>query len=275
MKLPVENLRRISGIYCAIHRASLIIYVGSAINLWKRFNEHLSASKRGSKNLFHRALREFGPDAFDFEVLEKCPKEQLLERERFWIVFFNAASAMDGFNTRDNPVATYDHRPSKATLERMSIAKAGFSPSFEVKSKGGKTHKGKPKSPEQIEKMRQANLGRKASDKARLNMSIAQKNRTERHEVTQAIRDKISATLKAKNVTPPSRKGMTNSPEMRAKQSEALKGRTFSDSHKEALRVLALNRTPEQKAAAAEKMKVIWAKRKSAAAQGDNGQAKV
>lgn len=124
MKTSLEYMNGISGVYCAIHRASGMCYVGSSVNIGVRYWSHLGSAKRGSMVLFHRALREFGTDAFDFEILEECEKAELLNRERFYIALMGAAS-MNGFNVREKPAAVYGVTPTAATRERQRAAKLG------------------------------------------------------------------------------------------------------------------------------------------------------
>lgn len=238
------TIPKTSGVYVFLHRASGMVYVGSAVNMKKRYNEYLFKARTDGETIFYRALREFGIDSFDFEVIQECPKEQLLERERFWIAFFGSAT-VDGFNTRTNPIATYDTKISEATRARMRAAKVGHAPSFEARSKGGKAHKGKKKSPESVAKVAAALRGRKATPEAIEANKAGQRKRTDVRICSPAARVKIAETLKQKGIVPPSRKGTTTSDEVRAKQSTALTGRLKSKEHKIALSVAASNRSAE------------------------------
>lgn len=218
MRLSIDKLRSRSGIYIAIHRLTGLLYVGSALNLWRRLITHLSSARNGSRSRFHRALREFGSDAFDFDVIQYCPKEKLLERERFWIIFFDAAS-VDNLNTNKNPMAVYDSKRNEVTRERN----------------------------------RQAQLRRgQTTEAARKAMSDAQKERNARLKIegtripmSQEQRDKIAATLRVKSIVPPARKGTKSSDETRAKQSAGSKGRKLSEEHKAKMRLIAQNRSAE------------------------------
>jgi len=35
-------------------------------------------------------MRKYGIENFSFEIIEECSKEQLLEREKFWITYYNS-----------------------------------------------------------------------------------------------------------------------------------------------------------------------------------------
>lgn len=35
-------------------------------------------------------MNEYGPESFTFELLEECPRNQLDEREKYWIEYFDS-----------------------------------------------------------------------------------------------------------------------------------------------------------------------------------------
>ena len=94
-------------IYMAVCQETKSFYYGKTVkSLEQRKRQHLidaEANRTGSR--FHKALRKHGPDAFQWYVLESCcSKEQLSERERFWIALgrrvgqrlFNLSDGGDG-----------------------------------------------------------------------------------------------------------------------------------------------------------------------------------
>lgn len=239
-----ESFIKRSGVYCVIHRASGMCYIGSTLDLKRRRLDHLFRAKKGNGSFFQRALCEFGPDAFDFEVLCYCSKDRLLEREQFYIILFNSASGND-FNTLRLAGATYDASPSEATRERARLRMTGskLSPEHCLRISQGRTgikekvirseehrrkisavHKGRPKSLETKEKMRQAALGRKLSPEHLIKLLAA----TGRKPITDETRaERIAAWI---NRIPKERKPI--SLETRAKMSAAAKGRIFSEQHR-------------------------------------------
>ena len=75
------------------------IYVGQthvSINL--RFQNHLSAARRGLDYVMGKAIRKYGEDKFYVELLEECLIEELNEREQYWISFFKATDYKFGYN---------------------------------------------------------------------------------------------------------------------------------------------------------------------------------
>lgn len=215
----------VSGIYCAIHRASSMCYVGSSTNIRKRFNEHLSNARRVTTRatLFHRALREFGIYSFDFSVLEECDQIVLLERERFYIALFNAAS-VTGFNTRPNPTATYDARPSAATGARISAAKKGMTFTPEQRSRQSAGMIGTKRSIETKDRMSAAATGKIFSPSHRSNIGAARKGCSP----SAATRAKVSASLRGRLFSEESKRKMSET----SKANRALLGVRYADHRK-------------------------------------------
>lgn len=75
------------------------VYIGQtyvSINL--RFQNHLSAARRGLDYVIGKAIRKYGEDKFYVELLEECLVEELNEREIYWISFFKATDNRFGYN---------------------------------------------------------------------------------------------------------------------------------------------------------------------------------
>lgn len=74
------------AVYAVIHRASLRAYVGQAWRVERRWREHRRLAERGREHTrFYQALKAHGPEAFDWIILERCPRENLAKREMWWI----------------------------------------------------------------------------------------------------------------------------------------------------------------------------------------------
>lgn len=78
---------------CGIYKITNIkndkIYIGQSINIERRWKRHLSASKNPKSHEYnaplHIDMRKFGDEAFEIEILEECNKEELNEKEKYWI----------------------------------------------------------------------------------------------------------------------------------------------------------------------------------------------
>lgn len=89
-----------TGIYKYTNNLNGLVYIGQAKNLQRRKYAHSSAYKNPSaseyNNQLHTAMRKYGIENFTFEVVEQCKIEELNEREKYWIAFYN--SYKKGYN---------------------------------------------------------------------------------------------------------------------------------------------------------------------------------
>lgn len=89
------------GIYKITNKINKKSYIGQSVNIEHRWNSHktnyLNKNIKDYNTKFYKALRKYGIENFDFEILEKCNKNNLNEREIYWINFYN--SFKDGYNS--------------------------------------------------------------------------------------------------------------------------------------------------------------------------------
>ena len=115
---------KLSGIYAIHNSVNGKCYVGSAVNLdrrWTLHRHHLNTGRHHSSKL-QRAWRKHGADAFSFEVLERCDVPKLAEREQFSMDNLNAVSS--GYNVQPRARTCLGQRRSAAFKRKMSdIAK--------------------------------------------------------------------------------------------------------------------------------------------------------
>lgn len=76
-----------SGIYKIWHTASGRIYIGSATNIERRWDEHVRHLRSGKHANAHlqNAWNKYGQSAFLFEVVELCGEAELLVREQHYL----------------------------------------------------------------------------------------------------------------------------------------------------------------------------------------------
>ena len=87
-----------TGVYKIINKQSKKFYIGSSVDIQKRWHNHLYALRKGKHPNPHlqSAWVKYGHDCFIFSVLEKTSKEELTEREQYWLEKENAVA--DGYN---------------------------------------------------------------------------------------------------------------------------------------------------------------------------------
>lgn len=92
-----------TGVYKIENKINGKIYIGQSINIERRWSEHCRKSK---KSLISKAISEFGKQNFSFQILEECQKEELDEKESFYILKFNSVVPY-GYNVREDNNSIY------------------------------------------------------------------------------------------------------------------------------------------------------------------------
>lgn len=86
-------------IYIIRNKINDKVYIGQTkVSLKLRFQNHLSAARRGKDYVIGKAIRKYGEDKFYIELLEECTIEELNNREKYWITFFNSTDNKFGYN---------------------------------------------------------------------------------------------------------------------------------------------------------------------------------
>lgn len=95
-------VKPICGIYKITNQIDGKCYIGQSINILKRWTEHryraMSKGSEGFENHFYRSIRKYGLENFSFEILEECPKEELNEKEQFYVAKYCSNQENFGYN---------------------------------------------------------------------------------------------------------------------------------------------------------------------------------
>lgn len=74
------------GIYAITDKVSGRRYIGQSLDIRKRFRVHMMKLTSSSHdNIWLQRVWSQNPEAFEWEVLEVCHREELTEAEQFWI----------------------------------------------------------------------------------------------------------------------------------------------------------------------------------------------
>jgi group I intron endonuclease len=162
------------------------MYIGySTYSMEKRWKEHIRDCKcvnhKAYNTHFYNALRKYGPDVFDHELLEECSDEieVLKEREKYWIAYYNTYEDRDNYNLTPGG----DGGPlSEETKRKIGEGNKGKKASEETRKKLSESRKGenhpmfgKQHSEDSKKKISEAKKGITHSEETRKKMSEARK----------------------------------------------------------------------------------------------------
>lgn len=89
------------GIYKIVNKINNKVYIGQSININRRIKEHFwkaQCEKDVSYNsALHSAIRKYGKENFKWEVIEECEIEEIDEKEKYYIQFYNSLTP-NGYN---------------------------------------------------------------------------------------------------------------------------------------------------------------------------------
>lgn len=130
-----------SGIYCIKNLINSKCYIGKAYNVEIRLKEHRRSHH--SAILLQRAVTKYGIDNFEFSILEECSKDELSNREIYWIRELNSLNP-NGYNiaTGGNGGDTISNLPEEkyeSYIKKLSNPRReGFSEEQSLRFKGSK-----------------------------------------------------------------------------------------------------------------------------------------
>jgi group I intron endonuclease len=113
---------KICGVYKITNKIDDKFYIGSSIDIERRWKSHKIAAKSPKYNHLelYKDFNLYGFDNFEFEILEKCEPEKRLEREKDYIVKLNARQY--GYNGQ----GLEKHHNHKLTLEEVEYIRTQY-----------------------------------------------------------------------------------------------------------------------------------------------------
>ena len=82
-----------TGIYKITNIETNQSYIGQSLDIYKRWSDHCKAGlgiDTPAGNKLYKAMQQYGLDSFTFEILCECPKEELNEKEKYFISLYQA-----------------------------------------------------------------------------------------------------------------------------------------------------------------------------------------
>ena len=131
-------------------------------------------------------MNKYGADNFSFEIIEKCEKDKLSDREKYWITYYNSTSP-NGYNLTKGGDGgnTFQYRTKEQmqeTKKKISQVTSGVNNGFY-----GKHHSDKTK-----DYLRKINLGKRMSEETKRKLSESLQG----HYMPKHAKQKISNATK-------------------------------------------------------------------------------
>ena len=190
----------VSGIYSITCIENGKRYIGQSVDIQKRWATHSCALRNGTHVNVHLQRAWDKGNTFRFEILEECGRDELNEREIYWIAYFD--SFRNGYNLCE----------------------------------GGNSTKGRTCSTETRRRISEANKGRRFdADAIKRRTESLQNHLKEDPVFAEEYRNKLSEIHKGK---PSWNKGKPCPADKKKLLSEKLKGRTITEEHRAKLREL-------------------------------------
>jgi group I intron endonuclease len=164
-----------AGIYCWVHNESGKIYVGSSIDLHRRFMQYYNIKyiTRASKSsVICKALLKYGYSAFQLNILEFCDPSLVIMREQYYIDLIKPE-----YNILKIAGSLFGFKHNSETIKKMSDIAKNRSEETIIKLREaalGKTYTHKE---ETKIKLREIMLGKKHSENSKVKMKEFQLKR--------------------------------------------------------------------------------------------------
>jgi group I intron endonuclease len=179
-----------SGIYAIRHKATGRIYLGSAVDIPKRWRAHRSRLGKGTHHsrYLQRTWNKYGSDAFVFEVLRAVPDpNDLIRIEQEYLDRLQPFRWRLGFNVCPVAGSPLGRRFSPETIAKMAEAQRGKRHSAETRARLAEINRGKKLSPEQCAKM----AARTFSAETRAKMAEARRGKKHSAETRAKIGESV------------------------------------------------------------------------------------
>ena len=82
-----DTVKKVCGIYKVTNKVNSKVYIGQSVDIGRRWRTHMTAK---DDIYFHKAIQKYGVENFEWEVIEKCKKSELDERESYWIEYYDS-----------------------------------------------------------------------------------------------------------------------------------------------------------------------------------------
>jgi len=234
------------GIYQIKNITNNKCYIDKSVNIKNRLKRHIRDLKNNNhiyrnKQLDHlqNSWNEDGEENFIFNILEECNKEQLNEREIYWINYYQSDDPKYGYNKTkggDGGILTEETKKKiSKSLKGIPSKLKGTKKCEEIKKKISETKKGQKHSEETKQKISESkkgqiswNKGIPHTNETKLKISEAKKGQKHSEKTKQKMKQSHigKKLLEEQKINLYGRnKGFKHSEESKKKMSETKKGK--------------------------------------------------
>jgi group I intron endonuclease len=135
-------------IYKITNQVNGKVYIGQTNlpSVQDRFNAHIKKANRHVNRYLYDAMNHYGIDNFSIEELEHCDKDDLDDREIYWISYYQSNNKEFGYNMTSGGGGgdTWTNNPNKElTIAKLRAANTGKKRSKEFSQHMSEVRKGK------------------------------------------------------------------------------------------------------------------------------------
>lgn len=118
-----------TGIYKITNLINNKVYIGQSIDCQRRWTEHkrsgrinpISTKNTRDYNVpIHCAIRKYGVENFQFEIIEECERNVLDTKEQYWIEFYKSNIENKGYNLTGGGQKNFSLKGEKHSQAKLS-----------------------------------------------------------------------------------------------------------------------------------------------------------
>ena len=173
-------------IYKYTNKVNGKVYIGQTIDECRRIKNHKNAC---DNTLFHNAVRKYGFDSFDYEVIERVDVSILDQKEIYWIAYYKSNNRQFGYNLTTGGEGSRGYKYTDEQRKNRS-----------EQSKGNKSFLGHTHTEEYKKMMSELNKGKVFSEETRGKISDSMKGNkcAFGHHPSEETKKKISEACKGR-----------------------------------------------------------------------------
>ena len=186
-----SDLKGKTGVYIIKNTINKKVYIGSAKCLLKRIKDHIKRLKSNThRNSYLQNHYNKYINSFYFEVLCFCDLDLLIEKEQYYIDFYQSYKRKNGFNI--NPIASsrLGTRHSDETKRKYSEMRKGVKFSDEAKNNMSMAKQGSKHSRSKLNEKQVLEIRKNNTNKPNYSLEASKKYNVSWHTINYILKRK-------------------------------------------------------------------------------------